>query len=266
VIIPVISVVVSILVLLVAYVSFHQGVIERQRPVLVFTRRDRGFWHIENVGTGPALDVIVGDRFPVSKSEVKTGWMHKRPARKWKTKTRCWPLAAGASVPLEWIGHDIVAVYGDISGHVYNSVQMPHYGTKLGHGRCQFKALRDATHDEWFMRISVTGDVRDRLVEADLADKTKFQLTIMRNEPFARHGYQFHRTDLADYFSKFRWYKPTSNNQYDIMQKLTDTEKYNIELILNFQETHAMMTDSPNNDDARNRPVPNRRLSKLLSR
>ena len=37
-------------------------------------------------------------------------------------------------------------------------------------------------------------------------------LRILRNEIFARHGYQFKSNYLQEYFSKFEWYLPVSDN------------------------------------------------------
>ena len=48
------------------------------------------------------------------------------------------------------------------------------------------------------------------LTPDDLANLSCQQLDIARNEIYARHGQKFNRTDLTQYFSKFRWYNPTT--------------------------------------------------------
>lgn len=57
-------------------------------------------------------------------------------------------------------------------------------------------------------------------------------LDIMRNEIFADHGYIFKTKKWNEYFSSKTWYKPLYNNVDD---KLTEIDKFNINLILNFK-------------------------------
>lgn len=56
----------------------------------------------------------------------------------------------------------------------------------------------------------------------------KSQLRLMRNEIYARHGWQFSSEDLKSHFSKFSWYKPSGNNS---TIKLSDLEQFNVDLI-----------------------------------
>ena len=70
-----------------------------------------------------------------------------------------------------------------------------------------------------------------RLVEEDLAGKTKKELEIMRNSIYARYGYKFKREDLLDYFSQYSWYNPTTSDMGAIYDQMNDNEKYNIDFI-----------------------------------
>jgi hypothetical protein len=70
-----------------------------------------------------------------------------------------------------------------------------------------------------------------RLSEADLADLSKKDLEIMRNSIYARYGYRFNRSDLLEYFSRYSWYSPTTNDMESIYNRMNDLEKYNIEFI-----------------------------------
>lgn len=54
------------------------------------------------------------------------------------------------------------------------------------------------------------------------------QLRLMRNEIYARHGWQFQSEDLKKHFSQFPWYKSLGNNA---SVKLSLLEQYNINLI-----------------------------------
>jgi hypothetical protein len=53
-------------------------------------------------------------------------------------------------------------------------------------------------------------------------------LKFMRNEIFARYGYQFQTKEMADYFAKMEWYKPQFD---DVTNKLTEIKRINIALI-----------------------------------
>ena len=70
-----------------------------------------------------------------------------------------------------------------------------------------------------------------RLSEADLADLSRKDLEIMRNSIYARYGYRFNRADLFEYFSRYSWYSPTTNDMESIYNRMNDNEKYNIEFI-----------------------------------
>lgn len=61
-------------------------------------------------------------------------------------------------------------------------------------------------------------------------DKT--ELSILRNEIFAKHGYIFQREDLRIYFSQFSWYRPQYNS---VSHMLNEIELYNIEKIKQYE-------------------------------
>ena len=72
-------------------------------------------------------------------------------------------------------------------------------------------------------------EVSERLLEqAELVSKTKEELMIMRNEPFAAYGYIFKNKFLKNYFESKAWYNPQFDN---VNHRLSETEKANIQLI-----------------------------------
>ncbi len=72
-------------------------------------------------------------------------------------------------------------------------------------------------------------EVSERLLEkGELTDKTKEELMIMRNEPFAAYGYIFKNKFLKNYFGSKAWYNPQFDNVSD---RLSEIEKANIQLI-----------------------------------
>lgn len=66
------------------------------------------------------------------------------------------------------------------------------------------------------------------LTEEDLAGLSPYELKIMRNEIFARHGYIFKTKDMAEYFNAQSWYTPLSS---DVADDLSEIEKANIMFI-----------------------------------
>jgi len=70
------------------------------------------------------------------------------------------------------------------------------------------------------------------LTVSDISGLTKWQLKIMRNEIFARHGYIFKTPDMQQYFSTQSWYKPL----YDAVDySLSKIEKNNIDFIKKYE-------------------------------
>jgi len=75
----------------------------------------------------------------------------------------------------------------------------------------------------------------DRLLRGeDLAGKSDWELILMRNEPYARHGYRFHNTKIRAYFMQQEWYKPFTGDMDTVTRQLSDTEKQNIQFIIGY--------------------------------
>ncbi|RPI15472.1 MAG: YARHG domain-containing protein [Ignavibacteriae bacterium] len=76
-------------------------------------------------------------------------------------------------------------------------------------------------------------EATDRLLASDdVRNLSKWELKIMRNEIFARHGYIFKTDDMRDYFNRQSWYSGTYDN---VESMLSSTEKSNIELIKRYE-------------------------------
>ena len=70
------------------------------------------------------------------------------------------------------------------------------------------------------------------LTNNDLRNKSRWQLKIMRNEIYARHGYIFQTREMKNYFNNQSWYNPV---YYDVTHMLTSLEKSNIAYIKKFE-------------------------------
>jgi len=68
---------------------------------------------------------------------------------------------------------------------------------------------------------------------SDVENLGKEDLSFMRNEIFARHGYCFSRKEMRQMFENEDWYIP---NTVDIKGYLTDIEKKNIALIKRYEK------------------------------
>lgn len=86
----------------------------------------------------------------------------------------------------------------------------------------------------------------------ELEEKTTFELRIMRNEIYARHGYIFKSFFMNEYFKTYEetWYDPIYTN---IEDKLTELEKENISLIKSVEDgtflSHKIIADSINESE-----------------
>ena len=80
----------------------------------------------------------------------------------------------------------------------------------------------------------------DLLRGDDLKYFSPRELRLVRNEIFARHGYQFKDTVLQAYFDKQDWYKPLYDN---VDEYITPLERANINFILEKEKTNPKISD-----------------------
>jgi len=73
-----------------------------------------------------------------------------------------------------------------------------------------------------------------KITEADILNIPQEELRIMRNEIFARYGYQFKDTSLNNYFNNQEWYTKRYSD-CNITDLLNEVERYNIELIKRYE-------------------------------
>jgi hypothetical protein len=67
------------------------------------------------------------------------------------------------------------------------------------------------------------------LTEDDIKGNELFEIELLRNEIFARHGYNFKNQRLNEYFSQFSWHKSTSDQTFN-SDELNKFENHNIQL------------------------------------
>ncbi|MGG9970786.1 YARHG domain-containing protein [Ferruginibacter sp. SUN002] len=71
------------------------------------------------------------------------------------------------------------------------------------------------------------------LKDDDVNNLTKWELEVMRNEIFARHGYCFKKKNLRETFEDRDWYVPHTT---DVKNLLSDTEIKNVTLIKKYEK------------------------------
>ncbi|MFI5398353.1 MAG: hypothetical protein ACHQ9S_22680 [Candidatus Binatia bacterium] len=101
---------VSVCALVISAILFRKTRQATVQPMLVFARRDAdNLWHLQNVGNGPALNLVVVDGHRIEG---------------WATTTNCDALAAGGSIALSWlkIASKLGAAYTDIYGRPYHTI------------------------------------------------------------------------------------------------------------------------------------------------
>ena len=86
--------------------------------------------------------------------------------------------------------------------------------------------------DDKDVEVVVDTVVENILSEDDLKDLSSSELMYLRNDVYAWYGYTFKNQDLAEYYSQLDWYTPLYSN---VDSLLTDIDKRNVELILEFE-------------------------------
>ncbi|MBL7979620.1 MAG: YARHG domain-containing protein [Bacteroidetes Order II. Incertae sedis bacterium] len=79
------------------------------------------------------------------------------------------------------------------------------------------------------------------LKQADVENRPPDELRIMRNEIYARHGYNFKMKDMRSHFDEQEWYMPWNT---DVRGLLTETEKKNESLLKQYEKYNAEFYDS----------------------
>lgn len=80
-----------------------------------------------------------------------------------------------------------------------------------------------------------------KLTSADLQNYSAWELTLLRNEIYARHGRIFRESELRRYFESQHWYQPRHTPSEFPVSLLSETEMHNAILIRDYQYTHGML-------------------------
>lgn len=81
------------------------------------------------------------------------------------------------------------------------------------------------------------------LTLADLKGRSAWELTVMRNEIYARHGRKFKEQKLQRYFESQSWYKPRYSGEEFPDSLLSEIELKNAITIRDYQRLHGLLLD-----------------------
>jgi hypothetical protein len=118
VLLPILAIAIALTSFIVNYLHSRDADRKSRMPVLVFEYTFDSGWLLRNVGSGPALNILVaqapGGRFRPCDEEIDSGW--KRPVR-------IPPLPRGGECSLHWVAHitkaSLGATFTDFDGHAY---------------------------------------------------------------------------------------------------------------------------------------------------
>lgn len=111
---------VAVLISIVSLIVSGRALKSSVKPLLVFVRCDDGIWRIENIGSGPALNITVYDG-------TRNDWTEAK---------QYYPVPAGSRSELPALSHGIRlgAAYEDAHGTEYNSI-CEYYYTRITKGK-----------------------------------------------------------------------------------------------------------------------------------
>jgi len=124
---PIAAIIFSVISFSLSFWQSLQGAQSRIRPVLVFVWKEGG-WYLHNVGSGPALDVVVAQS-----SNIK----------EWTSPVRTPPLGIEGDFHLEWLGACNVRALGV----TYKDYEGREYTTKTWDDK--ERLYRGHTMDQW---------------------------------------------------------------------------------------------------------------------
>jgi hypothetical protein len=107
VIISVAALVISLLSLVFTVLYSRRSLRISVAPILIFSRDQQKGWLLENVGNGPALNVVV----------------YNGDMKEWEKAVRCYAIANKSNIDLPWVVHpgQLGATYEDVIGNQFTS-------------------------------------------------------------------------------------------------------------------------------------------------
>jgi hypothetical protein len=217
-VIAALALLVSLAAIFLAYGSYRGTLRASVRPVLIFSRTPTSWWKVRNVGSGPAIEVTVGNRQDDGSVE---------------NATKCYPLAAGEGFDLPWVsGGGLTVVYADLFGNAFTTTWD---GNMNAVRSVRSRPRLEVAEQQWIQQVLAEGPDGSPISESDLLGKSAFELDVMRNEPYARRGYIFKRSDLQDHFLKQPGYKALTPDEGLVYSQMSQRERYESHFILAYQ-------------------------------
>ena len=74
---------------------------------------------------------------------------------------------------------------------------------------------------------------RQYITYSDVSGKSEYEVSLIRNEIYARHGYIFQTEPYISYFNQKDWYQPNSNFDTSLFNSI---EKANVDFIIQYEK------------------------------
>jgi hypothetical protein len=79
-------------------------------------------------------------------------------------------------------------------------------------------------------------------MEDDLKGKSCSELSLMRNEIYAAHGYRFrYNKQIRQYFQNQPWYRDEGKTETQVVSQLNDYERYNRDFIRTYEKKRGCL-------------------------
>ena len=144
-------------------------------------------------------------------------------------------------------GHLLIESYGNngvyiglFDGYTRNNNSYTGTFTNYKGGTVEFRLFTESESDyatysafEYLMKKDASSYL---FTKSDLSSLSPKELSYLRNQIYAKHGYVFKSQELKDYFNQFSWYHP---NLSVTGQELNSTEKANAEFIKRYQDENG---------------------------
>lgn len=134
--------------------------------------------------------------------------------------------------------------YGVLSAEEQANISLISYYEELREGGLQWTAdnpYKDVYYKYQYQNFIFADSSTRRLQKSEFDGMTEYELTIARNEIYARNGYTFKSHNLMEYYQHRSWYNPTLPVGSNV--NFTSVEKANIDLIREAEREAELSSD-----------------------
>ena len=175
--------------------------------------------------TGDEVEGFSREQLCVARNEIlaRQGWLFDDEDLREYFYSKPWYMP---SIPAAEFDYD------SLSTVEQNNISLIRYYEEHDGGYVEWSAnnpYREVYYKYWDRNYIFSYSSTRRLEKSQFDGMTEYELTIARNEIYARNGYTFKSHNLMEYFQHHAWYTPTT--QVGAYMSFNSIEDYNIDLI-----------------------------------